>query len=193
MFKNKSKKIVGISGNRGSFSEEAAMKYIAEQKIKFGGLKYLISAERVLQQLDKGEIDIGIFPIENSNGGIVIEAVRAMSKYVFQIEKMFEIDVKHCLLVRPGVKSAEVNRIVSHPQAIKQCRMYLKRKWKYVQLDEYSDTAEAAKDLAAGKLGVGSAVIAPAKCAEIYGLDILEEGIQDLKFNFTTFMAVRRD
>ena len=67
--------------------------------------------------------------------------------------------------------------------------MYLKRKWEDVELEEYSDTAQAAKDLREGKLDACAAVIAPRKCAELYNLEILEEGIQDLKFNFTTFIV----
>jgi prephenate dehydratase len=67
--------------------------------------------------------------------------------------------------------------------------MYLKRRWGEVELQEYSDTAEAAKDLGAGKLSDSTAVIAPRACADLYGLEILEEGIQDLKFNFTSFIC----
>jgi prephenate dehydratase len=59
-------------------------------------------------------------------------------------------------------------------------------------LEEYEDTAQAAKDLGSGKLDVSVAVIAPKRCAELYGLEILEESIQDLKFNFTAFIAGRK-
>ncbi len=185
--------VIGVSGNIGSFSEEAANYYCLKNKIKNYRISYLISVENVLNTLSKGKINKGVFPIENSNGGIVYEAVFAMSKYIFNIENLFEIDIKHCLLARPGVNTGRIKSIVSHPQALKQCRMYLKRKWKNIELEEYSDTAEAAKDLGAGKLSVVTAVIAPKICAELYSLDILEEGIQDLKFNFTTFITATKD
>ena len=132
-----------------------------------------------------------VFPIENSNGGIVYEAVNAMSKHVFTIERMFDIDIKMNLMVKKGVNPGDIKKITSHPQAIKQCRMYLKRKWGGTELEEYSDTAEAAKDLGSGKIPKTVAVIAPKICAELYNLDLLEEGIQDLKFNFTTFIMAR--
>ena len=137
-------------------------------------------------------IDKGIFPIENSNGGIVYEAVYAMSKYIFQIENMFEIDVQHCLLAKPKINISDIKKIASHPQALKQCRMYLKRKWETIELQEYSDTASAAKDLGKEILSSDSAVIAPKICADLYGLDILEKNIQDLKFNFTTFIVAKK-
>lgn len=180
---------IGVSGSEGSFSEEAAIHYAREYKIEKYEIVYLISVDKVLSSLDKKSIDLGIFPIENSNGGIVIEAVHAMSKHNFNIENLFEIDVRHCLLVQNGAKKEDIKKITSHQQALKQCRMYLKRKWGDRELAEYADTAEAAKDLGKGKLDMSTAVIAPKRCAELYDLTVMEEGIQDLKFNFTTFIA----
>jgi len=187
MSDNKTK--IGISGNQGSFSEEAARHYCQKQGIADYEPVYLLNVHNVLDKLSRGEVDKGVFPIENSNGGIVYEAVYAMSEFVFGIENIFEIDIKHCLLVKPGMNSGQVEAIASHPQALKQCRMYLKRKWGETELKEYSDTASAAADLGRGELPEATAVIAPEICAKLYGLDILEQGIQDLKFNFTTFIT----
>lgn len=180
---------IGVSGGIGSFSEEAAYHYCHQNETKDYQIEYLVSVENVLSALDAGGIDKGIFPIENSNGGIVYEAVYAMAKHQFGIERIFEIDIKHCLLAKSGVKKKDIKKIASHDQALKQCRMYLKRRWPEAELTEYRDTAEAAKDLAQGHLSADMAVVAPKICAEIYGLEILEESIQDLKFNFTTFIA----
>ena len=181
---------MGVMGARGSFSEEAgrvyAKKHIAPKKFE---LLYLVSAENVLTYLEKGEIDLGIFPIENSNGGIVLEAVHAMSKHNFNIKRLFEIDVHHCLLVKNGATADKIKKIVSHDQALKQCRMYLKRMWPKVKIEAYADTAKAAEDLASGKLPASVAVIASRAAAEVYKLSVLEESIQDLKFNYTSFIA----
>ena len=184
---------IGICGSRGSFSEEAAEHYCRKNKIKQSEFCYLVTAEKVLKALEEGKVCIGIFPIENSNGGIVIEAVYAMAKYNFKIDQLFEIDVKHFLLCKKGATTGQIKKITSHPQALKQCRMYLKRKWESVELQEYSDTAQAAEDLGEGKLASDVAVVAPEGCAKLYDLDILEESIQDLKFNYTTFIAAKRD
>lgn len=184
---------IGVMGAKGSFSEEAgrvyAKKYAQVRKFE---ILYLVTAENVLSELEKGAIDIGIFPIENSNGGIVLEAVHAMAKHNFHIQKMFEIDVHHNLLVKNGTKADSIKQIVSHDQAIKQCRMYLKRIWPKVKLNEYMDTAKAAEDLAKGKLPKNTAVIASRNAATTYKLKILDESIQDLKFNYTVFIAATR-
>lgn len=184
---------IGVSGNAGSFSEEAANYYCSKNNISDFELSYLLNVENALTDLDTGKIDKAVFPIENSNGGIVHEAVHAMSKHNFNIENMFEIDVKHCLLVKPGTNTSDIKRIVSHPQALKQCRMYLKRKWTETELEEYTDTASAAKDISVGTLPTEAAAIASSNCATLYNLDVLEEGIQDLKFNFTTFITATKN
>lgn len=183
---------IGVMGGQGSFSEEAGNYYCHKNGVADYRIEYLINAENVLKAVHDGTVDLGIFPIENSNGGIVYEAVYAMAKYNFTIQQMFEIDIRHNLLVRPGVNPSDITLITSHQQALKQCRMYLKRKWAEVELQEYNDTATAARDLSSGKLPANTAVISNRVCAALYGLEILEEGIQDLKFNFTTFIAAKK-
>lgn len=183
---------IGVMGAKGSFSEEAGRSYAQKAGLKKFTILYLISAENVLAHLEEGGIDIGIFPIENSNGGIVIEAVHAMAAHRFKIRKMFDIDVHHNLLVKKGVTADAIKTITSHDQAIKQCRMYLKRAWPKVKIKEYIDTAKAAEDLASGKLPASVAVIAARAAAQVYKLDILEESIQDLKFNYTSFIVAEK-
>ncbi len=183
---------IGVMGAKGSFSEKAGEKYIAEQAVTDGEIIPLVSAEAVLTSVENMAVDKGIFPIENSNGGIVIEAVHAMAKHKFAIERMFELDVHHMLLVKPGITAAHITAVSSHDQALKQCRVYLKRVWPDADIIPYADTAKAAEDLASGKLPDTTAVIAPRGCAALYELDILEESIQDLKFNYTTFVVATK-
>lgn len=186
--------IVGVMGACGSFSEQAGEQFIKT----LGGektavTKPLISAEVVLNAVVHGDVAYGVLPIENSNGGIVLEAVYAMAKYQFTIQEMFEFDVHHHLLVKPGVTASHITTISSHDQALKQCRMYLKRVWPDADISPYSDTAAAAAALSEGELLDTTAVIAPRRSAELYGLEILEESIQDLKFNFTTFIVAVKE
>jgi len=183
---------IGVMGARGSFSEKAGEDYIAQHFIEDGIIVPLVSAEAVLTAVENSHIDRGIFPIENSNGGIVIEAVHAMARHRFAVERMFEIDVHHMLLVKPGVTASSVTTVSSHDQALKQCRMYLQRVWGDATITQYADTAKAAEDLSTGVLPNTTAVIAPRRCAELYGLEILEESIQDLKFNYTTFVVATK-
>ncbi len=180
---------IGVMGAFGSFSEQAGELFISKHGVEGGVIVPLVSAENVLTAVEAGDVDKGIFPIENSNGGIVIEAVHAMAKHRFTIEEMFELDVHHMLLVKPGMTASHITAVCSHDQALKQCRMYLKRVWGEAEIVPYKDTATAAKDLAEGVLPDTTAVIAPRQCAKLYGLEILEESIQDLKFNYTTFVV----
>lgn len=184
--------IIGVSGARGSFSEAAAKEYCRKNTIENYELEYLISVENVLSALDESKIDMGIFPIENSNGGIVIESVYAMSRHLFDIKELFEIPVIHCLLVMPGMKGEDIKTVASHDQALKQCKMFLRRRFPTAEIIERDDTAKAARDLAQGILAPDTAVLAPESCAELYGLAILEKGVQDLKFNFTSFLAATK-
>jgi prephenate dehydratase len=186
------KQIIGVSGDKGSFSEEAAEYYCYKNDIPDFELKYLVSVENVLNSLDNEEITMGIFPIENSNGGVVIEAVQAMANHVFNIEQMFEIDIKHNLIVKPSTKLEDIQKIASHDQALKQCKMYLKRVWPKAEIIQWQDTAKAVKDIKEGNLSPDTAAIAPKAAAKLYDMEVLEEGIQDLKFNFTTFLAVSK-
>lgn len=184
---------IGVMGARASFSEEAGKTYAKKfSRARKFEILYLITAENVLSSLEKGDIDIGIFPIENSNGGIVLEAVHAMAKHTFHIKKMFELDVHHNLLARRGAKPDTIRTIVSHDQALKQCRTYLRRMWPKVKIQEYADTAKAAEDLANGTLPASTAVIASRPAKEAYKLEFLDESIQDLKFNYTVFIAAER-
>lgn len=180
---------IGVMGAHGSFSEQAGDHYCVQHGLTDAHIQPLVTAERVLTDLEEGLIDIGILPIENSNGGIVIEAVHAMAAHRFRIRTTFEFDVHHMLLVKPDTQAQAIRTVVSHDQALKQCRMYLRHKWPEAEVTPYSDTAQAAEDLHKGILGSDTAVIAPRKCAELYALDILEESIQDLKFNYTTFLV----
>ncbi|MCL9972351.1 MAG: prephenate dehydratase, partial [Candidatus Pacebacteria bacterium] len=101
-------------------------------------------------------------------------------------------EVNQNLIVQKGVTASDVTAITSHDQALKQCRMYLKRTWPDIDLVPYADTALAAKHLSDGTLPRTTAVVASARAAEMYGLDLLEEKIQDLKFNYTVFIAAKK-
>jgi len=115
-----------------------------------------------------------------------------MAAHRFTIAHMFELDVHHMLLVKNGVTASQIDTICSHDQALKQCRMYLKRVWADADIQPYADTAKAAEDLGNGTLPSTTAVIAPRRCAELYSLSILEKSIQDLKFNYTTFVVATK-
>lgn len=188
---NDTKKYVGVSGVKGSFSEQAAQIFIKKHHLQ-SEIVYLTSVENVLKALDEQTINYGIFPIENSTGGVVIETIYALAHHLFTIEELFNIEVVQNLLIHPESKPEEISEVTSHDQAIKQCRMYLKRYYPEAELTEYPDTAKAAEDLANGTLARTTAVIASENAAREYGLTILAPAVQDLKYNFTSFLAVKK-
>jgi len=182
---------IAISGIAGSFSEEAARKFLRDSAID-GQIIYAVTAKDTFEAVASGRTEYGLVPLENSNGGIVLETVQAAADYLYSIEKIFEIDVHQNLIVMPGIKREDIKKIVSHQQALAQCRFYLRREWPNIDHLEYADTALAAKDLAAGKLDADTAIIASVAAAQLYHLTLLEPSIQDLKFNYTSFMAISK-
>lgn len=182
--------LLGVSGDVGSFSEEAALLYTKQKNIT-ASLVYLIDMEGVLAAIERGEIELGILPVVNLQGGLVKPAFQAMGKHLFTHIDELWLHVQQCLLVLPGTKSHQITSIVSHPQGIAQCFQYLQKKFKEIERIEWCDTAKAAKDLAEGNLGRGTAVIAPERCAEVYGLEVMARNIQDSDRNLTAFILVK--
>lgn len=182
---------LAVSGDAGSFSEEAGWLY-ARQAGLMADLSCVIDMEGVLTALDRGEANLGIFPVVNSRGGLVQMAFSAMGRHIFELVDELPMEVNQCLLVLPGVKRNTVKQIASHPQALSQCARYLKKTFPRAKLVEWPDTAKAARDLSAGIIPADSAVIAPARSAELYGLEILARGIQDEHPNITTFIIVKK-
>src|SRR5918992_413020 len=128
---------------------------------------------------------------DNDLGEVEIVELLTTEKVLRAVEAgEVDIDVNHTLLVHPNLPGREsIERIASHQQAIRQCRMWLRHHFPTTLVTEEPDTAEAARMLATGELPASTAVIAAERCAELFGLRVLERRIQDLKFNFTTFVA----
>ena len=185
-------KKVGIQGLEGSFSEQAAKFYCNKFDIQDFELAYLVSSMNVLNGLNNNEVDVGIFAMENAQGGVVIESVEALAENNCRILDMFYVEISQNLMAKDNVSLGEIEEIHSHEQALKQCKDYLAEKFWSKKLVETDDTAKSAQDLASGKLGDNVAVIASKQSAEKYGLNIVDHDIHDLKKNLTLFLAVER-
>ena len=190
--RKKIKKIhIGVSGDKGSFSEEAAILYSAGSGLEHK-IVYLIDMEGVLSALNASAIDLGIFPVVNSRGGLVHPAFKAMGTYQFKMIDEIWLDVKQSLLSKKNITKANIKAVASHSQALAQCERYLEKEFPKIKLIEWEDTAKAARDLAEGKIKRNVAVIAPARCAQMYGLQVLDRNIQDTHPNLTTFIVVKK-
>ncbi len=183
------KKIIGVSGNQGSYSEAAAKQYIKQQELD-AKLSYLLDMDTVLLHLAQNKIDLGIFPVMNNNAGIVTQAFEAMGKYEFTLIDHSSLQIDHCLMTLKSLDAEQIMEIVSHPQALVQCKQYINKNFPNAKLTPWIDTAEAAKNLEEGKISAKAAIIAPKAAADLYGLKIQQENIQDSNPNVTSFIVV---
>tara|TARA_B100002051_G_scaffold41846_1_gene36170 strand:- start:2092 stop:2655 length:564 start_codon:yes stop_codon:yes gene_type:complete len=183
---------IGIQGAKGSFSEDACNKFALNHGIDNFEIIYQISSETVLSSLESNNTDYGIIAMENAQGGIVIESIEALAKYRCNIIEMFHISVEQNLLTLKNVNIGDITEIHSHQQALRQCKDFLGEHFWTRPLIEEDDTAEAARRLAEGKLPRTAAVIANKACAELYGLEILQKSIHDLKHNLTLFLGLKK-
>ena len=181
---------IGIQGASGSFSEIAAQNFASSHKINDYTIDYLISSENVLQAVENNTVTYGIFAVENSQGGVVIESIKALAKHRCTIVDMFHIPISQNLLIMPGTSLKEITEIHSHRQALRQCRDYLSQHFWGCPLIEEDDTAESARRLEAGELPQTAGVIANKSCADLYNLELLTPDIHDLKNNLTLFLGV---
>lgn len=186
----------GIQGGRGSNNDEAIQHYLKQAGIKKYNIKYLYTSENVLSALNKGDIDRGQFAISNSIAGIVDESLKAMGKHKFKIIEQYAIKISHALMIRKDAKFSEVTTIMTHPQVLAQCKDTLARKYSHLQQtsgeDELIDQSMAAKYLSEKRLPKTIAIIGNKVLADLYGLQVIEDNLQDAKENYTSFLQVAR-
>lgn len=188
--------VIGIQGGRGSFNEEAARHFMSRTPDVPHELVYLHTTERVLRALHEGRVDRGQFAIHNSAGGMVRESVDAMARYRFAIVEEFAIKISHALMVSPRADVAAVDTVMTHPQVLAQCRTSLGSR--YPQLRQTSgegdmiDHAKVAELLGAGSLPDSVATMGSRVLADLYSLRVIEDDLQDLDENFTSFLWVER-
>ena len=181
---------IGVQGDRGSFSEDAALIFAKNHGIKNYEIIYQVSSINVLKGIENQTTQYGIFAMENAQGGVVIESVEALAAYSCKIVEMFHIPISQNLLSLEDIYLGDITEIHSHQQALMQCKNYLAENFWSRNLIEESDTAIAAKKLSDGLLPSTAGVIGNKACANLYGLKIIESDIHDLKNNLTLFLGV---
>ena len=174
---------VGVLGPAGTFSEYAAKAYFADKE----AVEYVLfsSIAELIGQADRGLIDVAFVPIENSLEGAVNTTmdglVTANNLYIYD---EFSYRIHQCLMA----KQPSITTVVSHPQPLGQCSAYLE-KHRSLTVSTCESTAAGAK-IAAENDTVG--VIGPKGLADLYGLRILEENIEDNDLNATRFIALSK-
>ena len=178
--------LIACQGVEGSNSQEACDRIFPR-----GNILYVNSFEAVFQAVQSGLCRYGILPIENSSNGSVRSVYSLLLKYQFSIVRSTRQWIHHTLLVKPGTKLSDIKTIYSHPQAIGQCSAYLD-KHKEINVLPCANTAAAAK-MVSESAGNDTAAIASKRCAELYGLEILDEAIQDSENNYTRFICITKE
>ena len=174
---------VAYAGEPGAFGEEAAGSFPEAEPVG------VPSFAAVFEAVQRGDAERGVVPIHNSRTGTIEDVVRLLARSPLQVSDRLAVRIRHCLLALPGTGLEDIRRVASHPQALAQCSRFLQRHgWELV--------ARATTSAAARQLGEegdrACAVVGRATAAEIYGLAVLAEGIEDDPDNTTRFAVLRR-
>ena len=175
---------IGYLGPGGSFSHTAAM-------LKFGqSVEYepLADIRSIFDEVSKGHCDLGLAPIENTTGGGVIETFDALIESDVKVCSEVLMAVHHNLLANCSLE--EIEKIYSKPEIFTQCRNWLSATFKEAQTVAAASSAKAAQ-LAADE--PKAAAIGSAVAAELYGLRVVCENIEDNANNITRFLVIGRE
>jgi arogenate/prephenate dehydratase len=177
---------VSFQGERGAYSEAAALEY-------FGDAIEPVpcpSFDEVFETVESGAVERGIVPVENSLGGSIHRNYDLFMRHQLHLVGEKIERVRHCLIGFPGAQLRDITLAMSHPQALAQCEHYLTRLG--IQREVVYDTAGAVKMLkASGQRD--HAAIASRRAAEVYEMQVLQEGVEDDEANYTRFVVLARE
>lgn len=173
-------------GPPGTFSEEAALRYDSQAQ-----LVPFLSISAVAAAIDSGMADEGVVPIENSLEGSVPETLDVLiHDSRLSVRSEIVLPIEHLLLARAGTKPSDVKVISSMPQALAQCRGFIERCFPKAVLEAALSTAAAVEETVDRE---DAAAIGNRRAAELYGAEVLAEGIQDRSSNVTRFVVLARE
>lgn len=175
---------IGVLGPEGTYSESAAVRWARE--VPDVRLVYFSDFEGVLRSVESGELDAGVVPVENSLEGAVTSVMDLLLHLEIVIAGEINLPIKQCLV---GRGESEIKIILSHPQALAQCRQYLRKNYPQAEIRTTGSTSHAAR---LAQEFPEMAAIAGAGAAERYGLRVLARGIQDEPDNVTRFIVVAK-
>ena len=184
---------IGFLGPQGTFTEEALL---TQPDYARADLVAYPSLVEVLEAVQHGHVDLGFVPIENAIEGTVRDTIDSLVfDYDLLIQREVVLDIHLHLMAAPGTVLTDVKRVASIPVATAQCRRFLTEQMPWVETVATNSTAEAARLLGEGDTsmaGVVTAAIAPRLPADLYGLEILVEDVEDHPDNKTRFVSVTR-
>lgn len=178
---------VVYQGLEGAYSHAAALTYFGSET----ELYHVPLFEDAMKAVQNGEADYAVIPIENSSAGAVTDTYDLLIKYENTIVAEICLPINHALLAVPGGTMEEIETVYSHPQSLMQCSEYLngRRQWRQISMLNNAVAAKKVKEDG----DKTQAAIASTVAGGIYGLDVLQEGINHNKNNTTRFVVLCRD
>jgi prephenate dehydratase len=178
---------VAIQGEKGAFSHQAALVALGP------GIEVLSRAtfDELFDSVVEEKADRALVPIENSLHGSIHENYDRLKGRPLHIVGETQLRIRQCLIARPGSSVGMIRRVASHPVALAQCRRFFAERPQVEAVTAY-DTAGAVQDLMKGGLATQGA-IASRLAAELYGAQVLLDGIEDDPENYTRFLLLARE
>lgn len=178
--------LITIQGQDGSFHQMAAQLFFGKE-MQVLGCPHFKDVIKLVSE--KKEVHAGVMAIENSIAGSILPNYNLLHRSNVKIAGEIYLQIRHNLIVFPGVKLEDIREVHSHTMALQQCYGFLdKYKWKLVETE---DTALSAKSVHQHK-SKHIAAIASRLAAELYDLEIIAPNIQTLKNNYTRFLILQR-
>ena len=177
--------LVACQGVEGANSQVAC-----DRLLPRGNIMYVKSFQAVAAAVESGFCKFGVLPIENSSNGSVRAVYQLLQEHDLSIVRSARLCIRHELLALPGVKPEDITEIYSHEQAIGQCSKFLSG-LKDVKIIPCGNTAAAAK-MVAESGSRHAAAISSHPCAALYGLECVDNSIQDSDNNYTRFICVTK-
>ena len=176
---------VAFQGEPGAYSEAAIFDRLGNEAVSLP----CESFEQVFEAVQSGQAALGFIPIENSLAGSIHRNYDLLLQHELHVVGEHHLRIAHCLIALPGVRLEEVQRVISHPQALAQCSQNLRRLG--LKSEAVHDTAGAVQ-LVRQRGERDLAAIAARRAAELYGMQVLVEGLEDNPLNFTRFLLIAR-
>lgn len=175
---------VVFQGAEGAYSQAAMHQYFGDQIDSF----HVDTFRDAMVAIDEGSADFAVLPIENSTAGIVSEIYDLLVEFENYIVGEQIIKIEHCLMAVPGAKLSDIKTVYSHPQSLMQSARYLNAHSDWRQISMQNNAFAAGK--VAEEKDKTQAAIASEYAARLYGLDILEKGVNQSSTNSTRFIIV---
>ncbi|MDD3862013.1 MAG: prephenate dehydratase, partial [Candidatus Gracilibacteria bacterium] len=196
-----SKNCIALLGPKDTFSDLAATKYLENCQSPDlchsrggGNLSqkfYTKTIEEVFELVKQGKVAKGIIPIENKLDGTIRETLDNLFTKKVHIVSSLELPIHHCLAILPFSKPADIQKIISHEQALNQSKKYLKKHFATADKEAYPSTVSAIEKLIFSN-DKSLAVVVSKQAAQNYDLKITAENIEDENSNSTKFIVIEK-